>query len=188
MMETRHGVGLAWMIAALACSACATSSPSSGSSTASSSGPPAPLAAGSVAPELEGTDQNGSPLRLADLRGQPILVFFYPKAGTPGCTKEACAFRDVWQRYQEAGVRVVGVSHDDVVAQAAFAREHGFQFPLISDKDGRWGKAFGVPLRAWTFYSRISFLIGRDGKIAKTYLDVDPGVHASQVLTDAKAL
>ncbi len=127
-------------------------------------------------------------MRLKELRGQPVLVFFYPKAGTPGCTKEACAFRDVWQKYQTAGVRIVGVSHDSVADQAAFAREHGFTFPLVSDSDGKWGQAFGVPLRLWKFYSRVSFLIGRDGKIAKTYLDVDPGVHANQVLADARAL
>jgi peroxiredoxin Q/BCP len=83
---------------------------------------------------------------------------------------------------------VVGVSHDTVADQAAFAREHGFKFPLVSDTEGRWGKAFGVPLRVWKFYSRISFLFGPGGTVAKTYLDVDPGVHASQVLADAKGL
>ena len=164
----------------LLATACASSKAAQGAS--------APLAAGTATPELEGVDQNGSALRLKDLRGQPLLVFFYPKAGTPGCTKEACAFRDVWMSYEAAGVRVIGVSHDTVADQAAFAREHGFKFPLISDPDERWGKAFGVPLRVWKYYSRISFLIGRDGKVAKTYLDVDPGVHARQVLADAQSL
>ena len=169
-----------WGLLVLLATACASSKAAQGSS--------APLAAGTAAPELEGVDQNGSALRLKDLRGQPLLVFFYPKAGTPGCTKEACAFRDVWKSYETAGVRVVGVSHDTVADQAAFAREHSFKFPLISDTDERWGMAFGVPLRVWKFYSRISFLIGRDGKVAKTYLDVDPGVHARQVLADAQSL
>ncbi len=150
--------------------------------------PSAPIPAGTLVPDLEGTNQEGVTLRLKDERGHPLLVYFYPKAGTPGCTKEGCAFRDVWQSYSQAGIRVVGVSHDTVADQAAFAREHGFPFPLISDIDGRWGKAFGVPLRLWKFYSRVSFLIGRDGKVAKTYLDVDPGVHAKQVLEDAKDL
>lgn len=158
--------------------ACATSR--------ATSGPTAPLPVGSVAPDLTGTDQGGQPVRLKNLR--PVLVFFYPKAGTPGCTKEACAFRDSWQAYEKAGVRLVGVSHDTVAEQAAFAREHGFKFPLVSDSDGQWGNAFGVPLRMWKFYSRISFLVGKDGKIAKTYLDVDPGVHARQVLDDARGL
>jgi peroxiredoxin Q/BCP len=75
-----------------------------------------------------------------------------------------------------------------VADQAAFAREHGFKFPLVSDSEGRWGQAFGVPLRVWKFYARVSFLVGRNGVVAKTYLDVDPGVHASQVLADARAL
>jgi peroxiredoxin Q/BCP len=157
-------------------------------SSGAAKGPDAPLPAGSPLPDLVGVDQNGQPVRLKALQGKPLLVFFYPKAGTPGCTKEACAFRDVWQKYESAGVQVVGVSHDSVADQAAFSREHGFKFPLVSDGEGRWGQAFGVPLRVWKFYSRISFLFGRNGVVAKTYLDVDPGVHASQVLADAKGL
>jgi peroxiredoxin Q/BCP len=139
-------------------------------------------------PDLTGSDQDGQTVRLKALRGKPLLVFFYPKAGTPGCTKEACAFRDAWLQYQSAGVQIVGVSHDSVADQSAFAREHGLKFPLVSDSEGHWGQAFGVPLRVWKFYSRISFLIGRNGVVAKTYLDVDPGVHASQVLADARGL
>ena len=157
-------------------------------SSSTAKGPDAPLPVGSALPDINGTDQNGQPVRLKTLQGKPLLVFFYPKAGTPGCTKEACAFRDVWQQYESAGVRVVGVSHDTVADQLAFAREHGFKFPLVSDSDGRWGKAFGVPLRVWKFYSRISFLIGRQGTVSKTYLDVDPGMHATQVLADAQGL
>ena len=179
----RFGYSNAWAVCGLLFvlgMACASSK--------AAQGPSAPLAIGSAAPELEGVDQSGSTVRLKDLRGQPLLVFFYPKAGTPGCTKEACAFRDAWKSYETAGIRVVGVSHDTVADQAAFTREHGFRFPLISDTDERWGKAFGVPLRVWKFYSRISFLIGRDGKVAKTYLDVDPGVHARQVMADAQSL
>jgi len=181
MMKATRGA--LWATTLLVAAACASST-----SGATANRPSAPLAAGSPAPDVAGTDQNGSTVRLKDLRGHPVLVFFYPKAGTPGCTKEACAFRDVWQRYEAAGVRVVGVSHDTVADQAAFAHEHGFKFPLVSDTEGTWGGAFGVPLRIWKFYSRISFLIGRDGKVAKTYLDVDPGVHAGQVLADAQAL
>ena len=157
-------------------------------SSGAAKGPDAPLPVGSALPDLTGSDQNGQPVQLKALQGKPLLVFFYPKAGTPGCTKEACAFRDAWLQYESAGVQVVGVSHDSVADQAAFAREHGLKFPLVSDSEGRWGQAFGVPLRVWKFYSRISFLIGRNGRVAKTYLDVDPGVHASQVLADARGL
>jgi peroxiredoxin Q/BCP len=157
-------------------------------SSGAAKGPSAPLPAGSALPDLTGSDHQGQPVRLKALRGKPLVVFFYPKAGTPGCTKEACAFRDAWLQYERAGVQVVGVSHDSVADQAAFAREHGFKFPLVSDSDGHWGQAFGVPLRVWKFYARVTFLVGRDGVVAKTYLDVDPGVHASQVLADAKGL
>lgn len=157
-------------------------------SSGAAKGPDAPLPVGSTLPDLTGSNQNGQPVRLKALQGKPLLVFFYPKAGTPGCTKEACAFRDAWLQYESAGIQVVGVSHDSVADQAAFAREHGLKFPLVSDSEGRWGQAFGVPLRVWKFYSRISFLVGRNGVVAKTYLDVDPGVHASQVLADAKGL
>ena len=157
-------------------------------SSGAAKGPDAPLTVGSALPDLAGTDQNGHPVHLKDLRGTPLLVFFYPKAGTPGCTKEACAFRDAWIKYESAGVQVVGVSHDTVADQAAFAKEHGLKFPLVSDSEGRWGKAFGVPLRVWKFYARVSFLFGRDGRVAKTYLNVDPAVHAGQVLADAKGL
>ncbi len=157
-------------------------------SSGTAKGPGAPLPAGSVLPDVTGTDQNGQPVHLKSLQGHPLLVYFYPKAGTPGCTKEACSFRDAWQRYVAAGVRVVGVSHDTVADQAAFAHAHGLQFPLISDSDGRWGRAFGVPLRLWKYYSRVSFLVDRKGIVFKTYLDVDPGVHAAQVLADAKGL
>jgi peroxiredoxin Q/BCP len=170
-------LGLATLVFLVACA-----------SSGAAKGPEAPLAVGSALPDLTGVDQNGQPVRLKALQGSPLLVFFYPKAGTPGCTKEACAFRDAWLRYESAGVQVVGVSHDSVADQAAFSREHGFKFPLVSDSEGRWGQAFGVPLRVWKFYSRISFLFGRNGVVAKTYLDVDPGVHASQVLADAKGL
>jgi peroxiredoxin Q/BCP len=171
-------LGMATLVFLVACAA----------ASGAAKGPDAPLPAGSALPDLIGVDQNGQPIRLKALQGKPLLVFFYPKAGTPGCTKEACAFRDVWQRYESAGVQVVGVSHDSVADQAAFSREHGFKFPLVSDSEGRWGQAFGVPLRVWKFYSRISFLFGRNGVVAKTYVDVDPGVHASQVLADAKGL
>ena len=172
-----RSLGAATLLILLACA-----------SSSAAKGPSAPLPAGSPLPDLTGNDQNGQPVRLKALQGKPLLVFFYPKAGTPGCTKEACAFRDAWLQYESAGVQVVGVSHDSVADQAAFAREHGFKFPLVSDSDGRWGQAFGVPLRVWKFYARVSFLVGRNGVVAKTYLDVDPGVHASQVLADARAL
>jgi peroxiredoxin Q/BCP len=145
------------------------------------------LAIGKPVPELAGQDQAGKSHRLAELKGQRYVVFFYPKAGTPGCTKEACAFRDVWDRFEAAKIGVFGVSSDSVDALKSFADKHQLTFPLISDTSGAWARAFGVNPRLG-LYERVSFLIGPDGNVARVYPQVDPGVHANEVLRDAEAL
>jgi peroxiredoxin Q/BCP len=147
------------------------------------------LAVGSEVPALVRVDHLG---KVVSLRAdQPSLVYFYPKDGTPGCTKEACAFRDAWQRYDTAGVRVIGVSSDTEEKHREFAKEHSLPFSLIADPEHVWSDAFGVGPVSWALPSadaRVSFLIDGKGRVAKVYDDVDPGVHAEQVLTDAKAL
>lgn len=145
------------------------------------------LAVGAPVPALRTVAHDGTEVDLTRLEGKPLLVYFYPKDSTPGCTKEACAFRDVWQRYQEAGVRVVGVSADSDESHRAFAKEHALPFPLIADEELVWTNAFGVDTTLG-MTSRESFLVGADGKVAKVYRGVDPGVHAHEVLADAKAL
>jgi peroxiredoxin Q/BCP len=145
------------------------------------------LAVGAPAPALEQVAHDGTAIDLAKLEGKPMLVYFYPKDSTPGCTKEACAFRNVWERYEEAGVRVVGVSADSNESHRAFAEEHQLPFPLIADEQLVWANAFGVDTTLG-MTNRDSFLIGRDGKVAKVYRGVDPGVHADEVLADARAL
>lgn len=145
------------------------------------------LPVGELAPDLVGTDQAGKKHRLRDTGGNATIVYFYPKDGTPGCTEEACAFRDVWSKFEQAQVRLFGVSNDSATSHAEFAKEHKLTFPLIADEDGRWAAAFGVG-GTLGMYSRVSFLVGPDGKIAKLYPDVDPGVHAAEVLADAQAL
>ncbi len=145
------------------------------------------LAQGSAAPDLTAVDQEGKSHKLSDERGHPVVVYFYPKDATPGCTKEACAFRDTFARYQEAKVQIFGVSSDDQKSHEAFAKEHKLPFPLLADPDHKWATAFGVPLKLG-MSSRVSFLIDGAGKIAKVYPDVDPGVHADAVLKDAAAL
>jgi len=142
---------------------------------------------GSQAPDVVGVDQQGVEHRLKDLRGHPCVVYFYPKDQTPGCTREACAFRDVWRRYQEAEVAVLGVSSDTRESHRRFAEKHALEFPLIADADGTWARAFGVKA-TMGLYQRVSFLIAPDGKIAKVYDAVDPGVHAVEVLEDAARL
>jgi peroxiredoxin Q/BCP len=145
------------------------------------------LAEGAPAPALRKVAHDGTEVDLSALEGKPMLVYFYPKDSTPGCTKEACAFRDVWQRYEEAGVRLVGVSSDSDESHRAFAEEHRLPFPLIADEDHAWASAFGVETTLG-MTSRDSFLIGPDGKVARVYRGVDPGVHAEEVLAHAKTL
>ncbi|EYF03438.1 Thiol peroxidase, Bcp-type [Chondromyces apiculatus DSM 436] len=142
---------------------------------------------GSPAPDLFAPDQNGALQRLSDQRGRAVVVYFYPKDGTPGCTEEACAFRDVWDKYKTSNVVVFGVSTDSRESHEAFARENKLPFSILSDPDQTWIAAFGVPMSLGVA-KRVTFLIDPDGKVAKVYPDVDPGVHATQVLKDAAAL
>ena len=143
------------------------------------------LPTGAETPALTANDQAGHAVSLR--AGTPTLVYFYPKDGTPGCTKEACALRDAWQSYERLKVRVIGVSADSDERHREFAKEHDLPFSLVADPDHEWSRAFGVGTFAG-LDSRVSFLVGADNKIRKVYDDVDPGVHAEQVLRDAVAL
>ncbi len=155
--------------------------------TARPDGGKGPLPVGSPSPDVSGVDQTGAAVSLRALRGKPVVVYFYPKDATPGCTREACAFRDAWDRYQKAGVQVLGVSTDDAESHATFAAEHKLPFPLVADTDQAWVRGFGVPTTLG-IASRVTFLLGRDGAVARVYDSVDPGVHADQVLADAAGL
>lgn len=144
------------------------------------------LAVGADAPALEATAHDGTAIKLREL-GKPAVVYFYPADDTPGCTAEACAFRDIWSDYEAAGVLVIGVSTQDLESKRAFAEKHELPFPLVADTDQQWAKAFGVRLRAG-YAERVSFLLDGTGKVAKVYPDVDPGVHAAEILQDAAGL
>ncbi len=145
------------------------------------------LPVGSAAPDLVGYDVAGTAMRLSDARGRPAVVYFYPKDGTPGCTKEACAFRDAWKRFAAAGVSVFGVSSDSRESHQEFARDHHLPFPLVADEDESVARAWGVGSSLFG-YSRVSFLVGPDGHVARVFPDVNPGVHAAEVLAAAAAL
>ncbi|MET0284640.1 MAG: peroxiredoxin [Polyangiales bacterium] len=167
---------LAWVLALVLLAAC-------GGAQVRPDGGKGLLPEGSQVPDLSQNDQEGRAVKLRE--DVPTLVYFYPRAGTPGCTKEACAFRDAWQRYESAGLRVIGVSSDDEEDQAKFAKEHQLPFSLIADPEHVWSSAFGVG----SFIgmdSRVSFLVDAQGNIKHVYHDVDPGVHAQEVLDDAK--
>jgi peroxiredoxin Q/BCP len=144
------------------------------------------LAVGDMAPDLSATAHDGTAIALRSL-GKPAIVYFYPKDDTPGCTKEACAFRDIWSEYEQAGVLIIGVSTDDDASHREFASKHELTFPLIADTDKTWARAFGVALKAG-YAERVSFLLDATGKIAEVYPGVDPGVHAREVLDAAAKL
>ncbi|MDH5670966.1 MAG: peroxiredoxin [Myxococcales bacterium] len=146
------------------------------------------LSVGAAAPEVVAETADGKALKLSQLKGQPVAVYFYPKDETPGCTKQACAFRDAWEQLQSAGVHVIGVSRDDAESHRAFRAHHKLPFPLAADTDGALQAAFGVPSRAKGIASRVTFLVGPDGKIAKVWPKVDPAVDAENVIAAAKGL
>ena len=136
---------------------------------------------GSPAPELMLQDQSGRVRQLSEYRGSPIVLYFYPRDGTPGCTAEACAFRDAWERIQGTGAVVLGVSTDDVASHLAFHDEHQLPFDLLSDPDGRVAQQFGVPM-TMGMASRITFIIDDQGVVRRAFEDVDPGIHADEVI------
>jgi len=145
------------------------------------------LPVGTSAPDRTLVDQTGAQRTLASFRGRPLVVYFYPRDATPGCTREACAFRDSWLRYEELGLQIVGVSTDSPESHAAFAREHDLPFPLLSDPNGALAEAFGVKTH-FGMASRVSFVLDADGVVRAVFRNVDPGVHSNEVLAEATRL
>jgi peroxiredoxin Q/BCP len=159
-----------------------------GDSTAAAATPPEPptLKPGDPAPALVATASNGTKIDLADIakKKKLALVYFYPKDDTPGCTKEACAFRDAWKKLDKAKIVVIGVSEDDDASHKAFAAKYKLPIPLLADVDGAIAKKFGVPVDQG-YAHRMSFLVAPDGTIKKVYPKVDPAVHCDEVIADA---
>ncbi len=138
------------------------------------------LAAGDAAPDFELPDQHGKTVKLADFRGRKLLLYFYPKADTPGCTRQACSIRDAREELAALGLAVAGASPDPAGKQKKFDDKYGLAFPLLADPDHRVAEAYGV----WgekTMYGkktmgiiRSSFLIGADGRIIRAWYKVSP--------------
>lgn len=145
------------------------------------------LEVGAKVPPVSGVAQNGERIALAELRGKPLVVYFYPKDDTPGCTVEAQEIRDLWKDIQATSAVVVGVSADDADSHKAFADKHALPFLLLPDPDHAIANAFGVPLRNGRA-SRVSFVFSRDGKLAKVFPDVNPRGHGAELLTTLKSL
>lgn len=152
------------------------------------------LEVGQVAPDFTGQTHAADTVSLSALRGKVVVLFFYPKDDTPGCTKEACSFRDLSSEFTEAGAVVYGVSRDSVESHEKFARKYDLNIPLIADRDGRICEAYGV-LKEKNMYGRVSigierttFVIDREGKIAKIYPKVSVDGHADEVLETVRSL
>ena len=147
-------------------------------------------AVGSDAPGFNLQDQNGEWHKLEDYRGQWLAIYFYPRDDTPGCTTEACNFRDNIYAFKAIGAAVVGISVDDVDSHKKFSDKYKLPFTILADVDGQTAKAYDV-LRDYKLLklaSRQSFLVNPEGMVAKHYADVDPDTHTDEVLADIKAL
>jgi peroxiredoxin Q/BCP len=143
------------------------------------------LPVGSPAPAIKTTAHNGEAVDLAKLKGQYVVFYFYPKDDTPGCTKQACDLRDSWAKLKKAGVKVYGVSTQDIESHKAFAAKHSLPFPLLADDKGEIAHAFGVPVIDGKA-RRISFLVGKDGKIKYVWPKAATTGHAAEILAQVE--
>ena len=145
------------------------------------------LKEGDVAPEFTAETNDGRKVSLSDFKGKSVVLYFYPRDDTSGCTKEACEIRDAWQKIKDTGAVVLGVSTDDNASHVAFANKYQLPFLLLPDKDEKIAKAYGVPLRLG-MAKRVTFVIDREGKISKVFPDVNPVGHAAEILGVLSAL
>ena len=143
---------------------------------------------GETAPDFTLKDDKGNDVRLSDFRGRPVVLYFYPKDDTPGCTKEACAFRDRRSELQDKGAVVLGVSPDDMESHGRFRDKYNLNFPLLADEGhqvteryGAWGEKVFMGRKS-TGVRRSTFLIDREGKVAKAWKKVNVDGHDEQVL------
>ena len=139
-------------------------------------------AVGDIAPPVSGKDQSGKEWKLSDALGKKIvLLYFYPKDDTPGCTKEACGFRDRIGELQKDGVEVIGVSFDSAESHQKFINKYGLNFPLLVDTDGKIADAYGTRMVGRNMDRRVSFLIDRDGKIAHVTDNMSADAHLTEM-------
>jgi peroxiredoxin Q/BCP len=148
------------------------------------------LQEGDAAPEFEAQTFSGETICLADLRGKEVILYFYPRDDTPGCTKEACGFRDSFADLKKKGAIVLGVSPDKAKSHQKFSEKFNLPFPLLIDDEKKiinaydvWGEKSFMGRKYMGVY-RVTFLIGKDGKIKKIWPDVKPEVHAAEILTE----
>lgn len=151
-----------------------------------------PIQSGIPAPDFELQDETGTPRRLSDYRGQPVILYFYPKDDTPGCTTEACNFRDDYSAYQNAGVVILGVSPDSVKSHAKFKQKYGLPFPLLADEEHKVCEMYDVWAlkkfmgREYMGVLRTTFLIDAEGQIARVFENVKPADHSEELLAELR--
>ena len=147
-----------------------------------------PIQNGILAPDFELPDETGTLRKLSDFRGQPVVLYFYPKDDTPGCTTEACNFRDDYFAYQNADVTVLGVSPDSVKSHVNFKEKYGLPFPLLADEDHKVCELYDVWAlkkfmgREYMGVLRTTFLIDANGKIIRVFEKVKPAEHSAELL------
>jgi peroxiredoxin Q/BCP len=152
-----------------------------------------PIEKGTVAPDFELLDDNGTKRRLSEYQGKPLLLYFYPKDDTPGCTTEACNFRDDYSAYEKAGVTILGVSPDSVKSHAKFKQKFNLPFLLLADEGHKVCEMYDVWAlkkymgREYMGVIRTTFLINAEGQIVKVYENVKPGDHSTELLADLRS-
>jgi thioredoxin-dependent peroxiredoxin len=146
------------------------------------------LKEGDIAPDFTTRDANGNTVKLSDFRGQRVVLYFYPKDDTPGCTKQACSLRDSYSKFEEQNIKVLGVSLDDEASHQKFVAKYSLPFTLLADIDNSVSTAYGVYGEKQNFgktymgITRTTFLIDEDGKIKKIFKKVNVDEHADEVL------
>jgi thioredoxin-dependent peroxiredoxin len=138
------------------------------------------LAKGDVAPDFEGPTSAGTSLRLSSLKGAPVVLYFYPKAGTSGCTRESIGFADLYPSLSKSGVRVVGISVDDLEHQNKFAENCSLPFPLVADPGKEIARSYGV-LGAFGLARRVTFVLDKDLRVTEVVESFLPGAHLQKV-------
>jgi thioredoxin-dependent peroxiredoxin len=151
-----------------------------------------PIHSGIPAPDFELPDETGTLRRLSDFRGKPVVLYFYPKDDTPGCTTEACNFRDDYSAYEKAGVTILGVSPDSVKSHVKFKQKFGLPFPLLADEDHKVCELYDVWAlkkfmgREYMGVLRTTFLIDSEGQIARVFVNVKPADHSVELLAELR--
>ena len=137
---------------------------------------------GRPAPDFELESDSGETVRLSDLRGKPVVLYFYPKDDTPGCTRQACGIRDAWTEFQRAGAEVIVISADTTASHERFRSKYSLPFTLLADPEHKLAEPYGVGQEGKRSYERSTFVVDADGKVAKIMRRVNPDRHADDVL------